>query len=228
VTLVNAETGEVVARCTPDEARHLTERIRDAVGAVWSLLVEAHERQAWAALGYGSWREYATAEFGMSQSHAYRILDQARVIRAIEEATGSPMGEISEREARDVKPRLKAVTDSIKEKVAAEATVEPERVKAIVAEVVAEERDKARQEAEDRAALNEVNDNLRRGGIDLDEEALRQRGQFSRLCRDLSNLPAAADFLDVHRDALLPRHIAQAERAYAWLDDFLLELRGDE
>ena len=70
----------------------------------------------------------------MSQSYAYRLLDQGRVIREIESAAGvSPMGDIglSEREARDLKPRLALVVDRVRE-------------------VVAEERERIAQQREDR------------------------------------------------------------------------------
>ena len=36
--LVDPTTGEVVADCTPDEARQLTERIRSTAAALWQLL----------------------------------------------------------------------------------------------------------------------------------------------------------------------------------------------
>lgn len=76
MSLVDADTGELIAYCTPDEARHLTDAIKSSAERLWSLLMEAHDRKAWAALGYTTWRDYAMTEFGMSQSHAYRLLDQ--------------------------------------------------------------------------------------------------------------------------------------------------------
>lgn len=76
-----------------DEARTLTEEIRSTVERLHMLLLHAYEGQAWAALGYTSWRAYATAEFALSQSHAYRLLDQARVVREIEADSDSPIGE---------------------------------------------------------------------------------------------------------------------------------------
>lgn len=88
---------------TADEARELTSQIKGTAERMYSLLLRAHEGRAWSALGYESWRDYAMAEFGMSQSHAYRLLDQARVIREIEAASDSPMGEIpNERQAREL------------------------------------------------------------------------------------------------------------------------------
>lgn len=102
---------------TRDEALSLTERIRESAEQTWALLIEAHERRAWAVLGYDSWRAYATAEFGMSQSRAYQLLNQARVVTALEEATGSTNVEISEYEARRLKPVLPEVLDELRESV---------------------------------------------------------------------------------------------------------------
>jgi hypothetical protein len=90
--LVDPTTGEVVADCTPDEARQLTERIRSAAAALWQLLAEAHQRGAWRALGYDTFKSYVEAEFQMSEQRAYQLLDQARVIAAITESADSTIG----------------------------------------------------------------------------------------------------------------------------------------
>lgn len=104
---------------TANEAFAITKRIRAAVDRVWSLLLEAHDRKAWKALKYPTWEAYIKAEFQIGRAHAYRLLDQGRVISAIEEATGnlSPTGDISERDARDIKGDLPAVVQEIKARV---------------------------------------------------------------------------------------------------------------
>lgn len=110
---------------TPGEARELTDRIRTAAESLSSLLLEAYSRGAWAALGYASWREYATEELSISQSRAYQLLDQAKVMAAITEAAGvSTSVEITEAAAREIKPHLAAVTEEIRSRV--EAGEEPE------------------------------------------------------------------------------------------------------
>lgn len=223
MALVDSTTGEVVAACTPEEARSLTDSIRDAAEQVWSLLLEAHDRQAYAALGYATWADYVRDEFDMSRSRSYQMLDQGRVIRAIEHVASTSV-DITEAAARDIKPNLKVVTDAIKDKIAEEATVEPERVKEIAAQVIDEERAKVRQAAEDRAALVELNEVAAAAGMDQDRERTQQRGAFSRLCRDLSELPEPSSFIAYQSPHLTPRHVAQAERAHAWLDAFLLEI----
>lgn len=122
--LVDSTTGEVVADCTPDEARQLTERIRSTADALWQLLAEAHDRGAWRALGYDSFKAYVGAEFQMSEQHAYRLLNQATVIGALTQAAqlDSPIGEsvtVNEHTARQLKPHLEVVKERV-----AEATVD--------------------------------------------------------------------------------------------------------
>lgn len=96
-------TDVAVFTLTADEARALTLEIKGAAERIYALLLRAHEGRAWSALGYESWRDYAMAEFGMSQSHAYRLLDQARVVRDIEAASSSPIGELpNEGQAREL------------------------------------------------------------------------------------------------------------------------------
>lgn len=62
--LVNADTGEIIAEMTPDEARDITNRMRTAAGVLTELYVDAYTRRAWAALGHASWDAYLAAEFG--------------------------------------------------------------------------------------------------------------------------------------------------------------------
>jgi len=128
----------VVVVLTHEEATDLTDRIRLSAEHLWSLLVESYERCAWSALGYPSWREYAIGEFDISQSYAYRLLDQARVMTAIEEVTGfSPMGEISERDARAIKPHLPEVLDDLRDRADAGLSKEDvvEALKGVVRDI---------------------------------------------------------------------------------------------
>lgn len=123
MALVDTETGEIVSDLTRAEARDLTDTIKASADTLWLLLKDSYDRRAWAALGYDTWRDYATAEFGMSQSYAYRLLGQAQVIAEIEAAAGSPMGEmISERDARDLKPVLAEAKRAVEEATAGEKT----------------------------------------------------------------------------------------------------------
>lgn len=67
------------------EARKLTERIKTAADDLWRLLYEAHERQAWKPLGYGTWAVYVEAEFDMKRRHSYRLLEHAEKMLALED-----------------------------------------------------------------------------------------------------------------------------------------------
>lgn len=101
------------------EARALTERIKSTADHLWALLLEAHERKAWKALGYERWRDYCNAEFKISARHAYRLLSQAEVLVAIEEVSGVTHGshDLSERDARDIKPILEVVVEDIRDRI---------------------------------------------------------------------------------------------------------------
>lgn len=145
MSLVNTVTGEVVADCSADEAREITERIKGAAESIWVLMLEAHDRRAYAALGYATWELYVRAEFDMARAHSYRLLDQARVIREI--SAVSPSGDIAltEAEARDIKPVLDEVKTAVAERVAALPDPTPEAVKETVREVVTEKREQVRE-----------------------------------------------------------------------------------
>jgi hypothetical protein len=108
---------------TFDEAQALTQEIRSTTVQLWALVLRAYEGHAWRVLGYRSWRAYVTREFQLSQSYAYRLLDHARVIRTLEAATNSPMGEIvTERRARALKPHIEDVAVQVGNSVVAGAT----------------------------------------------------------------------------------------------------------
>jgi hypothetical protein len=97
-----------------DDARELTRRIKQASGAVSPLLLEAHDRKAWRALGYGTWELYVRHEFGMSRSRSYELLDHARVLRTLRAATGrSGIPDISPYAASQLKPRLSVVVSEV-------------------------------------------------------------------------------------------------------------------
>lgn len=107
-------------------ARELTDRIRESVESLWSLLLEAYERQAWRALGYDRWQDYVETEFDMTRRRAYQLLDQGRVIRELAAASGGDVNHgthVTEREARDIKPALPQVAAEIRTRV--ESGVEP-------------------------------------------------------------------------------------------------------
>lgn len=121
--------GAQVVPLDEHRARQLTDRIRDAAGQLWSLLAEAHDRRAWAALGYDSFREYVETELQMTKQRAYQILDQAKVIMAISQASGveSNAFDLTSREVQELKPHLDLVVRNVED-----ATVDTEQYGASV------------------------------------------------------------------------------------------------
>jgi hypothetical protein len=81
----------------PVYARTLTDRIKVAVEGTWHLITEAYVTRAWAALGYPSWDDYCTREFGTSRLRlpsedrreiVSSLREQGLSLRAISAATG--------------------------------------------------------------------------------------------------------------------------------------------
>lgn len=79
------------------DARALTDRIKVGVEAVWELIKQAYTERAWDALGYSSWDDYCTREFGTSRLRLPReeraevvssLRESGLSIRAIASATG--------------------------------------------------------------------------------------------------------------------------------------------
>ena len=113
------DTGDLISEpMTTDQAREITDAIRSTSEVLYTLIQRAHRGKAWLSLGYGSFAEYVREEFAMSRSRAYQILDQARVIDAIEAAApdGATLPHITEAAARDLKSVLgeigPAITDA--------------------------------------------------------------------------------------------------------------------
>lgn len=89
---------------TKAQARKLTEKTKKAADDFWRLLVQCHEDKAWAALGYASWKHYVEAEMAMSESNAFRLLDQGKVTLALEAALDSRVCQSSDSRARESSP----------------------------------------------------------------------------------------------------------------------------
>lgn len=82
---------------TAEQARGLTDRIKTGAEAIWELIRQAYIERAWAALGYMSWDDYCTREFGTSRLRLPReersevvasLRESGLSIRAIAAATG--------------------------------------------------------------------------------------------------------------------------------------------
>ena len=134
---------------TESEARRLTEEIKNHTNALWLLIQRAHKGKAYLALGYGSFEEYARTEFDISRSYAYKLLNQANVIAAIE--TVIPEGTqitLTAGQAAEIKPVLPEVLASIEERT---ADLDSSEAGAMIEQIMREQRDRATTAAEDEA-----------------------------------------------------------------------------
>lgn len=141
---------DISAPMTTDQARELTDTIRSTSEVLYVLLARAHAGRAWEALGYSSFAQYVKEEFDMSRSRAYQVLDQARVVAAIEAAApeGADLPVISEAAARDLKTIIGEVVPEIEQRT---ALVPAHEAGQVVEEIVEEYRDKARDRREEQA-----------------------------------------------------------------------------
>ena len=154
------ETGDLISEpMTTDQAREITDAIRSTSEVLYTLIQRAHQGKAWLSLGYGSFAEYVREEFAMSRSRAYQILDQARVIDAIEAAApdGASLPHITEAAARDLKSVLGEIGPAITE--ATSGLDDPDEAGRVVEEIVEDYRDRA-------------NDRREEAILDHEEEAL--------------------------------------------------------
>lgn len=92
-----------IAQASPDAARRLTDRIKTGLDLLWELVAEAYVTRAWAALGYSSWDDYCTREFGTARLALPReertqavtsLRESGLSLRAIASATGQSLGKV--------------------------------------------------------------------------------------------------------------------------------------
>lgn len=74
-----------IAQAAPEAARRLTDRIKTGLDLMWELVAEAYVTRAWAALGYATWDEYCTREFGTSRLSLPRE-ERAQTVASLHEA----------------------------------------------------------------------------------------------------------------------------------------------
>ena len=69
---------------TVEEAKELTQRIRESAGQLWELIANAYTHRVWEVLGYSSWDEYVDAEFGDLKLRLPRE-ERQEVVRSLHE-----------------------------------------------------------------------------------------------------------------------------------------------
>jgi hypothetical protein len=195
------------------EARQLTERIRTATRHVCLLLREVHERRAWVPLGYASWEQYVQAEFSISRTRSYELLDQANVILDLRNAAGlEEVPHVSAYVALQIKPRLPLIRETLRRRLG-----EGDRANAvaILGEVVDEHR---RQVAQSRRLAQERRVRRPRSS-DLDSQ------DHLLEAIDLLAGIAATDAVEGLVDAIEPPQVESVESTIAWLSKLLAEWR---
>lgn len=143
------------AMMNAEEAQELTIAIKSTSTALYILLARAHEGKAYKALGYDTWKEYVQSEFDISPQRSYQLLDQHKVISALEEA--APEGtvvKLTEAEARSIKKELPRITDEIKSATEGKSADEAE---SLIDDMINEKR---AQQKEDKKALELKEKNL--------------------------------------------------------------------
>jgi hypothetical protein len=124
-----------VSALTRGQARHLTDEIKTKGLEFSVLLVQAHDRKAWCALGYASWSNYVRLEFDLSRSRSYELLDHGRVLLALAGAAGmSGIPDISPYAASQVKPHLATVTARIAGEAAGTTEIEARALVGMIVE----------------------------------------------------------------------------------------------
>lgn len=123
-----------------DSAREITERIKTTTNVLYMLVKRAHAGKAYVALGYDSFEKYVRAEFDFSKVYAYRLINQANFIAAIEEKL--PEGaqiHVSEPVSTKLKKALPELLEEIEERV--EGIEDPEDAGAVIEDIIRERRE---------------------------------------------------------------------------------------
>jgi hypothetical protein len=120
---------------TEREARALTDLIKTDLKNVCIFLLQARQKRAWSALRFRTWEDYVRCEFGLSRSRSYELLDQARVILVIKDASGmSGIPDISTYAAGQIKRNLNVVVGTIRARMVGESRVAADVVKEVIRE----------------------------------------------------------------------------------------------
>ena len=76
--------------------------------AVGNALVRIRDAQLYTEVGYTSFDQYCRERWGMSGSHAYRLIDASEVVRELPPGTPPPVNEAQARELKSIAPEDRA------------------------------------------------------------------------------------------------------------------------
>jgi hypothetical protein len=156
------------------------------------------------ALGYRSWRQYVRVEFGLSRSRSYELLDQAQVLRAIQNAIGLPaVPNIPANMAVRIKPHLSQIIESVKLRT---AEVPPDQLADAVTNVI---------RLELRAGRS---DQTAHGGL----------AQLALAVERLATMPPVAEIVAQLPDGPGDDALSRLPAAHRWLNEFALAWRRQQ
>jgi hypothetical protein len=231
------EHTNIVDMTTPEldkeEARDLTNKIRTTTNVLYLLIARAHAGKAHIALGYNTFEEYIREEFNYSKSYAYKLINQANVIKAIEAVT--PEGTqvyVSDATARGLKASLEDFIPELEERLAER----PDEAGEVIEELIAEykERQNAAVEEEDEFADDWSGDGSGSGDYEFEDVEDPFDGQdpaeirriyvaiynlFAAL-QSLNTMPDTADIIANIQEERVPQVTALLEAALPWLINF--------
>lgn len=184
VIQVDSQGNEIVTKVdmalpplNENEARDITEKIKGTTNLLFLLIKRAHAGKAYKALGYSSFESYVNEEFNYSRSYAYKLLNQANVIEAIEsvapEGTEVYVGELT---ARGLKSTLPELLEDIEERT---VDASPEDAQRLIEEAIRDHQNR-RDEVDD--AYEDFDEDFEGGngggGMDGDFPSGRMPGDY--------------------------------------------------
>jgi hypothetical protein len=222
VTLVNADTGEIVA-CLAD-LESVIERGLSSFVEVGEALMTIRDEKLYRQ-DHDTFEAYCRERWGFGKAHSYRLIESAEVVAAL-----SPMGDVpvptTERQARaltPVKDNPEQMAEAMK-RASRDTNGKPTAV--AIADAVSDLVNSTEEKRQDEAELKALMTELQPTGFDRHENArlVQRRGRFSAICADLSNFGEPAGVVVDLRDApRADRFLSRAQAAHAWLSDFLTQ-----
>lgn len=94
-----------IVMMTEEEARICVAKIKRNTEEIRSALLDLYERQGWKVLGYETFRSCIAAEFNVSESRSYHLLNAARIDQIL--ASDGETAPIPEAHARELAPLIK-------------------------------------------------------------------------------------------------------------------------
>lgn len=207
------ETGEIVPTLQACEAV-ITAGLATFI-EVGNALTEIANGKLYRAQGFETFEDYCYERWQFTDRRARQLMQAAEI--------GTIVPVENEGQARALAP-IKDKPEKMAEaltKAKGNGKATAKEIAEIVAEIVEDELNAAAQVHEDRKAINDLNENAAKAGLDTDEDRQAQRGGFASTCKDIARLPRPSEFLDYQAGFLRDRHRKGAVLAHAWLTELL-------